>query len=95
MDYNPPGSSVQARMLEWGAISFPGGLPNPGIKPTSPASPALADGFFTTEPPRKPFKATEIFRRTIKEGRRLFLSYLSILSLFFHILHNFEFSFVV
>ena len=26
----------------------PGDLPNPGIKPTSPVSPALADGFFTT-----------------------------------------------
>ena len=29
-------------------------LPDPGIKPTSPAPPALADGFFTTEPPGKP-----------------------------------------
>ena len=29
----------------------PGDLPNPGIKPTSPA---LASGFFTTEPPGKP-----------------------------------------
>ena len=27
---------------------FPGDLPNPRIEP---ASPALADGFFTTEPP--------------------------------------------
>ena len=26
-----------------------GDLPNPGIKPTSPVSPALAGGFFTTE----------------------------------------------
>ena len=31
-------------------FSFPGDLPNPGVKP---ASPALADGFFTTEPPEK------------------------------------------
>ena len=29
----------------------PGNLPDPGIKP---ASPALADGFFTSEPPGKP-----------------------------------------
>ena len=29
----------------------PGGLPDPGMEPTSPA---LADGFFTTEPPGKP-----------------------------------------
>ena len=41
MDYSPPGSSVrgilQARTLEWIAISFPGDLPNPGIEPGSPA----------------------------------------------------------
>ena len=29
----------------------PGDLPDPGIKPASPVSPALADGFFTTVPP--------------------------------------------
>ena len=33
---------------------FPGGLPNPGIKPLSLVSPALAGGFFTTVPPGKP-----------------------------------------
>ena len=31
---------------------FSGDLPNPGFEP---ASPALADGFFTTDPPGKPF----------------------------------------
>ena len=45
-----PGSSVhdisQARILEWLLFPTPGDLPMPGIKP---ASPALADGFFTTE----------------------------------------------
>ena len=55
MDYSPLGSSVrgisQARILEWVTISSPGDLPNPGIKP---ASPALAGGFFTTEPPGNP-----------------------------------------
>ena len=55
MDYSPLGSSVhgilQARILEWAAIPFPGELPDPGIRP---ASPALAGGFFTTEPPGKP-----------------------------------------
>ena len=30
---------------------FPGDLPDPAIEPTSPA---LAGGFFTTEPPGKP-----------------------------------------
>ena len=47
MDYSPPGSSVhgilQARILEWVAISIsrgssqPRDLPNPGTEPTSPA----------------------------------------------------------
>ena len=34
----------------------PGDLPNSGIEPMSLASPALAEGFFTTVPPRKPEK---------------------------------------
>ena len=41
MDCSLPGSSVhmilQARVLEWVAISFSGDLPNPGIEPRSPA----------------------------------------------------------
>ena len=41
MNCSPPGSSVheilQARILEWVAISSPGDFPNPGIKPRSPA----------------------------------------------------------
>ena len=42
MDCSPPDSSVyvipQARMLEWVAIpDSPGALPNPRIKPRSPA----------------------------------------------------------
>ena len=41
----------QARILEWVAFPSPGDLPDPGIKP---ASPALAGGFLTTEPPGKP-----------------------------------------
>ena len=31
----------------------PGDLPDPEMKPVSPAAPALAGGFFTTEPPKK------------------------------------------
>ena len=31
-----------------------GNLPNPGMEPASPVLPALAGGFFTTEPPGKP-----------------------------------------
>ena len=41
MDYSLPGSSVhgilQARILEWAAISSLGHLPNPGIEPGFPA----------------------------------------------------------
>ena len=55
MYYSPLDSSVhgisQARMLEWVAISFSRDLPNPGIKP---ASPAMADEIFITEPSEKP-----------------------------------------
>ena len=52
MDCNPPASSVhgilQARILEWVPCPLSGDLPNPGIKPQSLMSPALAGGFFTT-----------------------------------------------
>ena len=58
MDCSPVGSSVhgifQARILKWVGILPPRGLPNSGIEPESPASPAVADGFFTREPPGKP-----------------------------------------
>ena len=36
-------------------LPSPGELPQPGIKPTFPA---LAEGFFTTEPPGKPHLET-------------------------------------
>ena len=54
MDYSPPGSSahgiLQAR--NWSGLPFPspGDLPNPGIKPRSPALQADA---LTSEPPGK------------------------------------------
>ena len=55
MDYSPPGPSVhgisQARILEWLAISSPGDLPDPGIKPMSPA---LQADSLLFEPPEKP-----------------------------------------
>ena len=51
-----PLSVVFSRQEYWRGLLFPppGNLPNPGIKPVSPAAPALAGGFFTTEPPGKP-----------------------------------------
>ena len=52
MDCSPPGSSVpgilQARILSELPSPPPGNLPNPGIKPTSLMSPALAGRFFIT-----------------------------------------------
>ena len=41
------------RQEYWSGLPFPspGDLPDPGIEPASPVSPALAGGFFTTEPP--------------------------------------------
>ena len=41
------------RQAHWSGLPFPspGDLPDPGIEP---ASPALAGGFFTAEPPWKP-----------------------------------------
>ena len=57
MDCSPPGSSVHgvilARILEF-PFPLPWDLPDLGIEPTSPASPVLAGGFFTAEPPGKP-----------------------------------------
>ena len=41
---------LQARTLEWLPFPSPGDLSNPEIKPVSPA---LAGGFFTTEPQGK------------------------------------------
>ena len=44
-----------SRQEYWSGLPFPplGDLPSLGIKLTSPAFPALADGCFTTEPPGK------------------------------------------
>ena len=48
-----PLSMEFSRQEHWSGLPFPslGGLPNPGIKP---ASPALAGGFFTTVSPGSP-----------------------------------------
>ena len=43
----------------WSGLPFPpsGDLPDPGMEP---ASPVLASGFFTTEPPGKPCYSVEV-----------------------------------
>ena len=45
-----------SRQEYWSGLPFPfpGDLPDPGIEPTPPVSPALAGGFFTTAPLGKP-----------------------------------------
>ena len=58
MDCSPPGSSVHgiSQAQNWSGLPFLplGDLPNSGIEPTTPVSPALAGWFFTTESPGKP-----------------------------------------
>ena len=55
MDCCPPQAPLSMgfpRQEYWSGLPFPpGGIPDPGI---GPVSPALADGFFTTAPPGKP-----------------------------------------
>ena len=52
----PPVSTGFSRQGYWSGLPCPppGHLPDPGIKPTSPVSLALAGGFFTTKPRGKP-----------------------------------------
>ena len=55
VDCKPPGSSLSMKFSRhecWSGLPCPppGDLPDPGIEPMFPA---LAGGFFTTEPPRK------------------------------------------
>ena len=47
-----PLSMEFSRHVYWSRLPFPtpGDLPDPGIEPMSPESPALAGGFFTTTP---------------------------------------------
>ena len=52
---SPPSMDFSRQEYRSG-LSFPspGYLPNPGIEPVTPASPALSGRFFTTAPPGKP-----------------------------------------
>ena len=63
-----PGSSVheilQARILEWVAISFSGGSSKPRDRPPSLASPALAGGFLTAELPGEPLQCIILNERS-------------------------------
>ena len=54
--HQAPLSMGFSRQEYWSRLPFPSlrGLPDPGIKPMSSASPALAGRFLTTKPSRKP-----------------------------------------
>ena len=64
VDCSPPDSSVhgslQARILEWIAISFSGDLSDPGIKPGSPALQADSLPSELQENPKLQFTEKEI-----------------------------------
>ena len=68
MDCSSPGSSVygilQVRILEWVAMPSSGDLPNPGIKPSSPA---LQVDSLPCEPPGKP-KNTGVGSQSLLQG---------------------------
>ena len=54
-----------SRQEYWSGLLFPppGDLPDPGIEPVPPVSPALAGGFFTTVPPGRP-----LVQKILKSG---------------------------
>ena len=54
--HQAPLSMEFSRQEWWNGLPFPtpGGLPDPGIEPDSPASLVLSGRFFTTEPPGEP-----------------------------------------
>ena len=51
--HTPPLSMEFSREEHWSGLPFSTRLPDPGIEPVSPVSPALAGRYFTTEPPGK------------------------------------------
>ena len=64
MDCTQPGSSAIgfSRQEYWSRLPFPspGDLPDPGTETTSPVSFALAGGFFTAKPHRKPNRCSSV-----------------------------------
>ena len=58
-----PLSMEFSRQEYWSGLPClpPGDLPNPEMEPTSPVSPALAGGFFTTELPGKSHRILMLF----------------------------------
>ena len=76
MDCSPPGSfvqgSFQARILEWVAMPSSRGSSQPRDRTQVSCGSCIADGFFTTEPPRKPLQVVGHQLKTMS-GRQAFL----------------------
>ena len=70
--YQTPLSMGFPRQEHWIGLPFssPGNLPDPGIKPRSPAPPAWAGRFFTTVPPGKPMVVKDSLYRLGNWGGR-------------------------
>ena len=64
------------RQEYWSGLPFlsPGALPDPGIKPTSLASSALAGRFFTTEPPGQPVVLRLVFNSRMDISPHCYIS---------------------
>ena len=64
--HQAPLSMEFSRQEYWSGLPFPipRDVPNPGIEPVSPVSPALEGRFSTTKPPGKP----EIFLKHLRTG---------------------------
>ena len=65
--HKAPLSMEFSRQESWSGLSFPtpGDLSYPGIEPMSPLSPALAVGFFTTEPNCRGFLSLPTFNPSL------------------------------
>ena len=62
--HQTPLSMGFSRQEHWSGLLCPppGGLPDPGIEPLSPASPALQAGSLPTKPPGKPERSLTVFK---------------------------------
>ena len=78
--HQAPLSMELSRQEHWSGLPFltPGDLLDPGIKPMTLTSPALAGRFFTTAPPRKPMyrdlKLSLKIKTEITKISRVFIS---------------------
>ena len=68
--HQAPLSVEFSRQEYWSGLLFPspGDLPDPGIEP---ASPVLAGGFFTSEPPRKTPSDLLLLQKPLQRGYRM------------------------